>query len=232
MYNFNMNFKSMCKASWKNEVIKIEEDNYIKEDINIWLLILSIVVPFAGVIIFFYLRRQKPRVAKICGICSLINYIIITISIPIVLFSSKPAKSKDKSDESIINTNETKTENSLSNSVSNETNTVDMTDDIQNKTNELNITNSLYEAEEKVNSYMAIAVAGYYEEKNLQNGDSKTSFTKYVKNALKKAKKELKEKGVELTASGKTIYLLTETKKTSGNITKDGKVEWSKVENK
>lgn len=179
-------------------MVIIEENMDSKKNVNVLLVILSIIIPFFGVIIFLYLKKQQPKTAIISGICSLINFVIITISIPIILSIE-------------INRGNTRVIENVSKN---------------------GLEYKLENAKDIVSIGIAEALSDYYDELNMENNTGKASLTKHVKNALIKAKKELDEDGVEIKASGNTIYLSTETKKISGTIGKDGSIKWFEIEDK
>ena len=64
------------------------EDNNNVIEINLWLVLLSIIFPLAGLIFFLTMKTTQPKTAKICGICTLINFILMTICIAIFLLTS------------------------------------------------------------------------------------------------------------------------------------------------
>ena len=66
-------------------MIKIEENMNSKEKVNIGLVILSVLIPLAGIIIYISQKNKQPKTAVISIICSVINFVILTICIQIIM---------------------------------------------------------------------------------------------------------------------------------------------------
>lgn len=61
----------------------------VEEKANVGLAILSFIIPLAGLIIFLTSRKEKPKTAKVSGICALVSFIIgIVLSIVITTVGS------------------------------------------------------------------------------------------------------------------------------------------------
>ena len=175
-------------------MIKIEDYTAAQEKVNGWLIILSILVPIAGLIIFFKLKDEKPKTAKISGICALISFVlIITLIIIFPIVSS-----------------------------------VKVANDIIENSSDAMKENIFLSAEDTIILNLAEAKDNYYAEKNLGNDNIKLS--EYIKKALEKSQTELKEEGISLTGSGRTLYLSYDKYKVKGTLTDECIVIWSKVE--
>ena len=90
--------------------------------------------------------------------------------------------------------------------------------------------NHILEAQETVTANVNDATVKYFSEKYSSNQN--IDISKYLIDALKKAKRELSEDGISLSASGNKIYLSSDTYKIAGIVSEEGNIKWSDIEEK
>lgn len=90
--------------------------------------------------------------------------------------------------------------------------------------------NAIDEAKDTVSIYVNEAQSKYLTDKYTNNEN--TDFSEYLTDVLKKAKRELREKGISMSTAGNKIYLSSDIYKVSATISEDGNVKWSDIEEK
>ena len=182
-------------------MIKIEENKVIQEKANGWLVALSILVPLAGLIIFITQKDKQPKTAKVSGICALISFVVSIIIISIFTFVIVPT-----------------------------TVMVMVADDngLLEKSKVATSQNAIAAAKDTVSIYVGEALNKYITDKYTNNKN--TDISKYLIDALKKAKKEVSQNGISLTTSGNKIYLSSDRYKVSATVSEEGNIKWSDIE--
>ena len=98
------------------------------------------------------------------------------------------------------------------------------------KAQESSAKNYILDAEETVAINISRELTNYMTEKYTSNKNA--DISKYLIEALKKAKKELKDKEITLTASGNKVYLSSDKYTVTGTVSDNGAVIWSNIEEK
>ena len=198
----------------------MEENKVTGEKTNGWLVALSILIPIAGLIIFLTQKDKQPKTAKVCGICALIH-LIVSIVIGIVVFItliSFGITIFNDAQDVILN------DNGLDITTPSERRIIEKSKEATAKT-------KIGAAEDIVMINVSNARLKYMEEKSI--GDENTDISKYLIDALKKAKKELSDKEeVSLSASKNKIYLSYDKYRVTGTVSDEGKITWSDIEEK
>lgn len=86
----------------------------------------------------------------------------------------------------------------------------------------------LLDAKDIVSINVSNAISDYYQEKYINNEESK--IIDYIVKGLKKSKSELEEQNVSLTAEKNKIYLKYDNYTLTGTVSDNGNITWSDIE--